>query len=85
MQRTCVACRKIKAKGELIRIVRTTDGSVEVDAGGRKRGRGAYLCREQECWEVGSKSNRLEHALRINLTPNNREQLVRYGRQFLRG
>ena len=82
-QRTCVACRKVKAKRELIRIVRTSDGNVEVDTSGKKAGRGAYLCRAPECWEVGLKGGRLEHALRASLTQDNREQLARYGKDLL--
>lgn len=58
-------------------------GSVESDADGRKVGRGAYLCRALQCWEVGLKSNRLEHALRTTLTLDNREQLIRYGEELL--
>ena len=82
-QRTCVACRKVKAKRELIRLVRVSDGMVEVDIGSKRIGRGAYLCRSQECWEIGLKARRLEHALRISLTQDNREQLIRYGRERL--
>ncbi|MDH5696681.1 MAG: YlxR family protein, partial [Dehalococcoidia bacterium] len=76
-QRTCVACRKVKAKQELIRVVRIFDGSVEVDTSGKKAGRGAYLCRTLECWETGVKSGRIEHTLRTTLTPDNREQLIK--------
>ncbi len=83
LQRTCVACRKVKAKRELIRIVRTSDGNVEVDTSGKKAGRGAYLCRAPECWEVGLKGSRLEYALRTSLTQDNREQLARYGKDLL--
>ena len=82
-QRTCVACRKVKAKRELIRIVHTSDGNVEVDTSGKKAGRGAYLCRAPECWEVGLKGSRLEYALRTSLSQDNREQLARYGKDLL--
>jgi len=78
-----VACRKVRPKRELIRLVRTPDGSVEVDTGGKEAGRGAYLCRAQECWGVGLKGTRLEHVLRTTLTQDNREQLIRYGKDFL--
>jgi len=84
-QRTCVACRKVKANQELIRLVRVSDGSVEVDAVGKKVGRGAYLCRSQGCWEVGLKGSQLEHVLRTTLTPDNREQLIRHGKNLLLG
>ena len=84
-QRTCVACRKVKAKQELFRLVRVSDGSVEVDAGGKKAGRGAYLCQTQECWEIGFKGGRLEHTLRTTLTQDNREQLIRFGKGLFKG
>ena len=82
-QRTCVACREIRVKQELVRLVRISDESVEVDIGGKKAGRGAYLCRAQECWETGLKGGRLEHSLRTTLTQENREELVRFGKDFL--
>jgi len=63
--------------------VRTSDGNVEVDIIGKKAGRGAYLCRAPECWEVGLKGGRLEYALRTRLTQDNREQLTRYGKDLL--
>jgi hypothetical protein len=82
-QRTCVACRKVKAKQELIRLVRVSDGGVEVDTVGKKAGRGAYLCRSQDCWEVGLRGSQLEHVLRTTLTQDNREQLIRHGKDLL--
>ena len=63
--------------------MRIAGGSVEGDAEGRKVGRGAYLCRASQCWEVGLKGNRLEHALRTTLTPDNRKQLIQYGEELL--
>lgn len=84
-QRTCVACRAVKAKQELVRLVRTADGTVEVDTGGKKPGRGAYLCQSQECWKTGFKSGRLEHTLRTSLTPDNREQLIKFGEVLFEG
>ena len=83
--RTCVACRKVKAKGELIRLVIASDKAVEVDIDGKKARRGAYLCQAQECWETGIKGGRLEHSLRVTLTQDNREQLIRLGSDLLRG
>ncbi len=80
-----MACRKIKAKQELIRLVRISDESVEVDIGGKKIGRGVYLCPTQECWEIGLKGSRLEHSLRTKLSRDNREQLIRFGKDFFKG
>ena len=84
-QRTCLACRKVKPKQELVRLVRVTDGRIEVDPGGKKAGRGAYLCGLPECWEVGLKSGRLEHALKTMLTVPNREQLGEYAKGMPQG
>lgn len=84
-QRTCVACRQVRTKRELIRLVRVDDGRVEVDTSGRKAGRGAYLCNTPECWEVGLKRGRLEHVLRIALSRDNREELAEQGKAILRG
>jgi len=79
-----VACRQVRPKRDLIRLVRVPDGSVEVDTSGKKAGRGAYLCQTPECWEIGLKGGRLEYTLRTTLTPDNREQLIRYGKDFLK-
>jgi len=78
-QRTCVACGRIRPKRELVRLVRIADGGVEIDSGGKKVGRGAYLCPAGDCWVAGLKEGRLEHVLRTSITPDNREQLTRYG------
>jgi uncharacterized protein len=81
-QRTCVACRKVRAKQELVRIVRTPENTIEVDIKGKKAGRGAYLCRVRECWETGIKGNNLERTLRTKLTQEEREKLVRLGSEI---
>lgn len=84
-QRTCLACRKVKPKRELVRLVRAADGSIEVDARGKKTGRGAYMCGVRECWEIGLESGRLEQALKTMLTLPNREQLGEYAKGMQRG
>jgi hypothetical protein len=77
-QRTCVACRQIKDKKDLIRLVCSGNGVVEVDLSAKKPGRGAYLCPKKDCWELGLRKNRLEHALRIRLSEDNRQILAQY-------
>lgn len=84
-QRTCVACRKVKAKHELVRVVRIPGGSVEVDIRGKQAGRGAYLCRVRECWEAGIKHGRLEYSLKTKLSQDNRERLVQIGQDYFEG
>jgi len=77
-QRTCIACRQIKEKKALIRLVRAENGFVEVDISGKKPGRGAYLCPEKVCWASVLKKNRLEYALRTKLSDDNRQILTEY-------
>lgn len=64
-ERTCVACRTSKPKRELLRVVRTPQGHVELDAGGKKSGRGAYLCARRSCWETALRKGRLEHEFEL--------------------
>jgi hypothetical protein len=81
-ERTCIACRQIKSKKELTRLVRTADG-ILIDATGKKAGRGAYLCRSIQCWEIGLKGNRIEQALKVMLSEANREGLRRFARNLV--
>ena len=62
-QRMCVGCREMKNKRELIRVVRTPEGLVEIDSTGKKSGRGAYLCPDLECFNLALKGKRLQKAL----------------------
>ena len=61
--RMCVACREMKPKKELIRVVRTPEGEIVADETGRKNGRGAYLCRAEACFNKAVKTRALERAL----------------------
>lgn len=61
--RTCVGCRACRPKKELIRVVRTPEGETELDATGRKSGRGAYICPDEQCFKKAQKSRALERAL----------------------
>lgn len=61
--RMCVACRQMRPKRELIRIVRTPEGTVILDRSGRANGRGAYLCDSQDCFRRAVKTRALERAL----------------------
>jgi predicted RNA-binding protein YlxR (DUF448 family) len=68
-----VGCRKVLAKRQLIRLVRTAD-AVLVDPTGKLAGRGAYLHDQRECWERGLKGG-LAHALKVELRAADRERL----------
>jgi hypothetical protein len=82
-QRTCIACRQIKEKKALIRLVSTENGVAEIDVFGKKPGRGAYLCPKRTCWELALRKNRLDYALRIKLHDDNRQTLLEYSHNLL--
>lgn len=77
-QRTCVECRKVLAKRELIRIVRTPEGEVRVDETGKVSGRGVYLCRTRKCWSRALAKDRIDYALKIHLSPEQEAALREY-------
>ena len=81
-QRTCVGCRTASAKREFVRVVRTPEGAVEVDPTGKRNGRGAYLCAQRSCWEEALKKDRLARALRVTISPRDRDELQRYAERF---
>jgi len=66
-QRMCVGCRVMKNKRELIRVVRTPEGSIDLDTTGKKSGRGAYICADPECLNLAVKGKRLQKALQHDI------------------
>jgi predicted RNA-binding protein YlxR (DUF448 family) len=76
--RSCVSCHETKSKRELLRIVRTVDGHVLIDATGKKSGRGAYLCAKLSCWENAMKKKRLEQEFDIAISEEDRVGLDAY-------
>ena len=76
-QRMCVGCGQLKSKKELLRVVRTPDGVIELDTSpaGKKPGRGAYLCRDKECLAKAVKAKRLERALEQPISEEVRARL----------
>ena len=61
--RRCMACNSQKEKQELLRIVRTPENNIEVDLTGKKNGRGAYICKDENCLNLAIKTKRLERVL----------------------
>ncbi len=66
-QRQCVGCRTMKDKKALIRVVRTPEGQIVLDATGKKSGRGAYLCPDMACLKKARKSRALERAFALEI------------------
>jgi predicted RNA-binding protein YlxR (DUF448 family) len=67
--RTCIACRAVRVKAELMRLVRDGEGTVRVDAEGRAAGRGAYVCPTVECLEKALQAGKLGHAFKRATRP----------------
>lgn len=61
--RSCIACRAARPKAELMRLVRMPDGQVTLDPTGRSAGRGAYVCRREQCVEQAVRKGAAQRAL----------------------
>ena len=66
-QRQCMGCRERKAKREMIRVVRCTDGTVNLDFSGKLNGRGAYVCPDPECLKKALRSKALDRSLEVTI------------------
>ncbi|MDO3410658.1 YlxR family protein [Saccharibacillus sp. CPCC 101409] len=75
--RKCVASQEMLPKKELIRVVRTPDGEVQIDLTGKKSGRGAYLRADAECFKLAQKNKALDRALKQPVPAEIYEQLAR--------
>ena len=62
--RKCTGCQEMKNKKEMIRVLKTPEEEIVLDATGRKNGRGAYLCFSRDCLEKAMKSKGLERSLK---------------------
>ena len=60
--RKCIGCNEMKPKREIVRIVKSNEGVISIDFTGKKNGRGAYICRNEECLSKAVKRKGLEHA-----------------------
>ena len=58
--RQCIGCQEMKSKKEMIRVIKTAEDEIMLDATGRKNGRGAYLCPSMECLKKAVKGKGLE-------------------------
>ena len=74
--RMCVGCREMKPKRELLRVVRSPEGSVAIDPTGRKPGRGAYVCFSAECLKKAIRQKQLERAFECPLGEETSQSLL---------
>lgn len=63
--RQCVGCQEMKSKKEMLRVLKTAEDEIVLDATGRKNGRGAYLCFSKECLAKARKNKGLERSLKM--------------------
>ena len=77
----CLGCQEMKPKKELIRVVRTPEDVIEIDSGGKRSGRGAYICLDEQCLSKAVKAKRLEKAFKLpvphEIVEELKERLVR--------
>jgi len=66
-QRQCMGCRERKNKRDMIRVVRSPEGNVSLDFGGKAPGRGAYICPSAECLKRAIRSKALDRSLEITI------------------
>ena len=64
-QRQCMGCRERKEKREMIRVVRSPEGTVNLDFRGKAPGRGAYICPDPACLKKAIRSKALERSLEV--------------------
>lgn len=68
--RMCVGCSERKEKSQLVRVVRSPEGTVSLDFSGKAAGRGAYICRNADCLKKAVKSKRFENAFGVSIDPS---------------
>lgn len=75
--RQCVGCGEMKSKKEMMRVLRTEDGSICLDATGKKNGRGAYVCKSASCLSHARKNKGLERSFKMSIPENVYDTLER--------
>lgn len=73
--RTCIACREVANKRNLVRVVRASDGFVYVDRTGKVNGRGAYVHPRSQCFDEALRRRKFDHALRTRLQEDDTDKL----------
>ena len=73
--RQCTGCREMRSKREMIRVIKTAENEICIDATGRKNGRGAYICPNMECLKLAMKNRGLERSLKTAIPESVYRQL----------
>ena len=73
--RQCIGCGEMKAKKEMMRVIKTPEDEVVLDLTGKKNGRGAYLCQQEECLKMAMKNKGLERSFKMSIDKSIYEKL----------
>ncbi len=65
--RQCVGCGEMKSKKEMMRVLKTPEDQIILDVTGKKNGRGAYLCKSEECLKKARKNKGLERSFKMSI------------------
>jgi len=76
-QRQCMGCRERMDKRQLIRVVRTPEGNVQLDFSGKLNGRGAYICPKADCLKKARKAKSLDRSLEVTIPEEVYDRLER--------
>lgn len=75
--RKCTGCGEMKPKKEMVRVIKTAEEEIFMDLTGKMNGRGAYVCRSEECLKRAIKTKAIERSLGINVSDEVYEQLMK--------
>ena len=73
--RKCLGCDEMLGKKGMLRVVKTKEGEISIDETGKKNGRGAYICRDMECFNKAQKKHNLERSLKCSISEEIYEKL----------
>ena len=73
--RKCLGCDEMLGKKGMLRVVKTKEGDISIDETGKKNGRGAYICRDMDCFSKAQKKHSLERSLKCSISEEIYEKL----------
>lgn len=74
--RKCIGCNESKPKKELIRVVKSKDGDINVDLTGKANGRGAYICNDSDCFKKIKKNKGLNRSFEMEIPDEIYDELL---------
>ena len=80
-QRKCLGCGVSKNKSDLIRVVRSPENELSIDLKGKKSGRGAYICKDEECLKKAVKAKRFDRSFEMKVSEEIFENLLKQLRE----